>query len=882
MKINLELAKVQTQSFSANKTQKAQTQNFAANPQVKTLNYGNNHGISNAKIIDINTFKPKGFHTLSFRGNPEKNRNQIVSIAPEYQGLMDTMYKIGGLGNVAGEAAVAFKKEGGIDFRTFVPYYAPDNKDGDIKVGNPKAEGNGEYENIRSVKLDYELNKTKGERFLVTDGKNKPRLLEETGIKGEIETISPDLEIAKVPYTMFQLEADPYKFPGVYVMHLEGTAKFPKSYNIKEGGGTGAYGSSGFDDLDYGNFDKAVIDALPKMKDNKRFGEEGFNPASFWLHDRQAFSSLVPMEAGVNDKNSYWHGIRAHSTFHNPGRDYQGHYESPLDFLRIMGSKETLDAVKALPDYAFIKEMNDKIQDARAKKVGVDLKDLTKKGVFKQADVDKLHKAFEPVLGKYRDELGEYNLCEIPVQAVKKQGENFSAGTVSTYYGKEMKDQNTTEIAYGLTKDFASIKTIDIVNGSTPASLNLHEVGKLGAGKLSTEKLADGGFVPLPKYDFDAKGTVTNIDAIYEAKQKNKEWLINHIAQATGDSDALKELFYTKEAIAKGAGVIGGLSEFVEGDKLFISWGRPDKQKGFPTTVESFNKYFNDPNVSAEDKKHTKVIIGAGPWPEDSKEWKTIQESLAKIPEEYKNNVIYLNGFFTNRIVMAADYAIITSEYEPCGITPLEAFAAAMPVLSNRTGGSPDFITEYDKDKANATGFLTEHAYKVNPEVVGGKKGATGDELDKIRREALGKENAENIKKAMGLSLDDYKAMSRNAASLKIDWHENGAFNKGKAAMDCYLEDVWGTKRVKVEPKDEKPGIDTKDDDKKADEKKADEKTGISAKAAVGIIGGIVAAGLAIWHFFFRKKDNAEDTGGAKIETKKPPVDKKEAAVYKP
>lgn len=244
---------------------------------------------------------------------------------------------------------------------------------------------------------------------------------------------------------------------------------------------------------------------------------------------------------------------------------------------------------------------------------------------------------------------------------------------------------------------------------------------------------------------------------------------------------------------------MGGLSEFKEGDQLFISWGRADKQKGFPVTMESFYQYFSDPNISDDMKSKTKVLMGAGPWPESSKEWKMIQETLKKIQEldggKYKDNVIYLNGYFSNRIGMFSDWAIVTSEYEPCGITPLEAFASATPVLSHRTGGSPDFITAYNgKNSEAATGFLTKHAYKVNPAVLGAAVDTKGEQLDAVRRKALGKENAVNIKEAMELSInnpEDYKKMSRNAISLKIDWHENSAFNGGKSAIRKYFEDAW-------------------------------------------------------------------------------------------
>jgi len=843
--INLQAAKVKENSLGAESRGNV---NFGANdvsmPEVQKL--------SGARITKIRAPKINSITPLAFTGGTGKNLNQIVSIAPEYQGLMDEMYKLGGLGNVAGEAAPAFKTHGKADIRTFVPYHAFNNKEGNIKVMVPVIEEDGtrkiwtkdemnetlvkkglkpnfkedmEAFTLKSVPQNYDLQE--GEKFVIhldevgrEPYETHPKILEDTGIKGDVEVINENLELEKVHYRMLKVapEINPktgevIPKPDVYVMHLPGTSAFAKSYN--SGANTnkkGAYSSGDFEDLQYGVFNRAVVDALPRMN-NDQFGN--FNPASFWMHDRQAFISLVPIteKSAQNADEGYWNGIRAHATFHNPGRDYQGHYRSPFDFLKIVGTKETLKLVKQHVDFPFISEMSQKIESAKeelknrsnsAQLSEEELKKYEFENILTPEELERLDQAFEPLFGKYRDEFGEYNLCKLPLVGTKENPENLSGGTVSKYFGKEMKSSETPEITYGLTSAFKDTETIDIVNGSTPGNMRLFEKGGLGAENGLSTKL--DGFNPYPQLVKDEKGIVQNIDEVYKVKQANKKWFINTVAQATKEgNDALVKLFYNKDQIEKSKmTVLGGLSEFKEGDQLFISWGRSDKQKGFPTTMESFHQFFTDPDVPEELKLRTKVLFSAGPWPEDAtkpehKEWKIIQETLEKIQKhedgKYANNIVYLNGFFSNRIGMFSDWAIITSEFEPCGITPLEAFASGTPVLSNRTGGSPDFITEYDgTNEEKATGFMTEHAYKAKPEVLGGKAGITGDELETLRRTALGGENALNIKKAMELSTSEpekYKKMSRNAISLKIDWHENKDFNDGTAAQDRYFGEAW-------------------------------------------------------------------------------------------
>ncbi len=877
IEMNLMSPKVAAIRAEALKSENERNVNFGANnvsmPETRKLSGA---GITKVGgVSDINLARPVNFsRALSFTGNPSKNQKQIASIAPEYQDFFDVIYKEGGLGNVAGEASVAMKTHGGADIRTFIPYHTQDNLEGKLKIkrmipGETFDTPNGKIPAYKFEAVDSNYQLKDDEEFVVhvKQEPGKPaayKVIEDTGISGKVESIKPDLSgVDETPYRMFKAKAAGKKEDqDVYLMYLPDTARFPKVYGkgledlIKEkeeeakkaaaageevkkdgvnvegygattGSGAGNYadGRAVFADIAYANFDRAVMDALPKMN-NEKFGN--YNPASFWLHDRHAFPSAKQMfEESHSDENSYWNGIRAHSTFHNPGRGYQGVYRNPFDFLRIVGTKADLEELQERPVWKNILEANKTIEDAKEaarekqtelwkakaspeeiQKAGFDINNnpaIDEKGLKKIDDM------LQPILGEYVDSLGTYNMCKIPVVFTKADPDMFSAGTVSKYYGKEMRDPQTEEIAYGLTKDFMSIEKymVDVVNGSTPANVNLNQVGILAPNPTFVNGFTteiNNGFKPYPELVKDAQGAVQNIDAVYDVKQSNKEWFINTVAKATKEGNqALLDLFYDKKQVAQGATVLGGLSEFKEGDQLFISWGRPDKQKGFPTTMESFYQYFSNPDISDDMKSKTKVLMSAGPWPtkekdpELNKEWEAVQQTLKQIQEldggKYKDNIVFVNGFFSNRIGMFSDWGVVTSEYEPCGITPLEAFATGTPVLSNRTGGSPDFIEPYNGSNAEtSTGFLTKTAYKVNPEVIGAAVGTMGEYLEQARRKSLGGQNAENIKQAMELSInkpEDYKKMARNAISLKIDWHENNAFNGGKSAIQRYFQDAW-------------------------------------------------------------------------------------------
>lgn len=789
--------------------------NFSTNPLQQENGAMLTGGLNKlARINALGVNNLGSFTRLSFTGNPAKNLNQFAFLAPENKAIgLNSMYALGGLGVVTKEAGDSWAKEGA-DVRQFHPYHSFDNEDGLIKVLSKDESGNQVF---KSVETSYSLKE--GENFVVlqapNNGKSDYRIIEDINVQGSVKTINNNLELEETPYKLFKMAGtgEPGK-PAVYFIHTKDAAKFQAAYGVGSNasgaygayggayGGSGAYGGAygsggSFDDLSYSKASKAFIDALPKL-DKPEHGN--FNPGNLWLHDRQAFHALVDVAEKSSSGVDYYNGITSHATFHNPGRNYQGHYDNPIDFFRMVGSEADLKDLKNSPHYGFVKAMADKIQ-----KEG--------KGFYASLtpeEATQISTIFEPVIGKFKDSFGSYNLCEIPIQAVKVNPKNSSAGTVSANYGKEMKNPDMPEIAEGLTKDLASIETKDIVNGSTPANMKTNEIGDFGRpGNGFNAPEIKNGFTPFEVKLNAAGDDVLNLEEIYEAKQKNTKWLTNTIAKATREGkEALNNLFFNGEQInpksknVPSANVLGGLSEYKEGDIVHISWGRPDPQKGLPTLLESFLHFIKREDVTKEEKLRVKLLVGAGgpnPWEPDAADWKKIQSLMKEIAEvdggTYKNNACYVNGFFPNRLANACIGSIFTSTYEPCGITPLESYAAGNPVISIRTGGAPDFIRPMlaGKEITNETGFLTKHAYLVKPEVLGGSSELFGDALNDFRRKSLAAEVSDCMKEFSEVAKDkkQFMQMMKNVLLEKTDWPENDAYNGGKSANGLYFNKVF-------------------------------------------------------------------------------------------
>ncbi len=772
---------------------------------------------------------------ISFKGNPAKKNNQIASIASEYQGLpkaFDGMYKIGGLANVAGEASIAFKNEG-MDIRTFIPYHSKFIENNTVQ----KADGgifvrsnDGVIKRVEDP-ATYDLDEEKGETFVMVAGVQKSKEDPETGeikisksadylelkrtnISGSVpylDEVDKTLAQKEEKYTLFELKQDENK-PKIYVVHTEGLANLTKAY----GGDDGDAYYSNFD-REYANFTRAIVgEILPKMsaddKAKEAYGD--FNPAGYWLHDRFAFPAMLEASKRAADGDEYFSGLRMHATYHNPGRDYQGHYDNPLDFIKTIGAVEILDTLAQNDEEAAKRVIGytKKVQTHREK--GGDNNMAPIQEILTKEEYEDLVKIFEPYVGQFRDEKGSYNMSLIPHVARKTNAGNFTHGTVSMNYGKEMINKATPEIALGITSILKEDEDnmVNITNGSYAVSLGLDSPQFNGVPGLDKLAQSENGYTPL------VKGDITSADELDKVKKANVKWAINAVSEGfkqaekvkeeKGKSEAedtLKEFFFA-DGTNSSSSIIGSMSPYEEGDRLFFGWGRGVEQKGIPTTLEAFKQFFLDETIDEETKKHTKLILGAGTWKEEDADWQHITRLMDEIAEidggKYANNVVYVNGRISNKLAACADFTVFTSRYEPCGITPLESYSAGTPVISIATGGAPDFIADGE------TGFLTKHAFYTDPQELGGEEVAAEFEklsgaekakkLDDYRIEVLGKETKDCIVRALkkAENQEEYKEMAFKCFEQKVEWDENKAYNgNAKSANERYFSEAFGVKK---------------------------------------------------------------------------------------
>ena len=789
MRVNSVMPSIQARSQIQNNGMMSMPVSTQSSQRLNSLSMGN---VNNILIHDRSSVAKQGFACITFTGS-DRNVNQVLSAAYENKGTGLREDSQGGMGVVTYEAPKSLIERENMDVRSVMPFHEFNNPKGGVKYINVKkvkeAYGgklpeaiaakwfveaapfqsvedlakalNQEVADLRPV-IQSEPN-SKG-----AEGLSKFVLLRATGAKGEFVRMSDDDigKLQKVGYQLFQIAEDT---PGAkdlrgrhnYYMYTQELAKTPKPYTY------GIGGADGMDaEINNSDFCRALLKAEGQMN-SEEFGY--FHPASIWGHDRPVamLTSLITDESARG--NEAYNGVITHHTLHNPGRNYQGVTDNPFKFARMVFSPEDVEATSKHPQYELLQNFNVRGWE--------NLREPEKKFVTQ---------AFEPFIGVFRDAFGTYNVTKIPILAKKLNPNNFSVGTVSPNFNKEMKSPEM-DVAAAIGGDLREIETVSPLNGSTPASLgidnNVNDFGR-GNNTLSAQK---SGFTPLI-YNGN------NIDEIVANREKNAKWLTRILANAEKEGqDALNHVFFNDLQIEQGRSVLGSLSEFKDGDMLFIGWGRPDEQKGYPYTFEGFLNFLKREDVPKETKLRTKLIVGAGdaPWYKEAKDFKLIQKALQEIQEldggAYKHNAMYVDGLFPNRLVACATHGIFTSRREMCGITPLEAKTAGVPYIATRTGGMVDYTNE-------SNGWRTKTAPEMNPDFDGLTWEASPDEIDNARIKRISAEVSDCFKEATTEYVDHheaYVAKAKKNIEEKLDWHNNAEFNGGKSANEMYKNDIW-------------------------------------------------------------------------------------------
>ena len=513
---------------------------YSVMPAIFQANNTKGKNVSHPKVeqnnVDTTTFKyaapliMSNTAYITFTGNPDKNINQVLSLAFENKGTGLAEDFQGGMGVVTFEAPASLRKHEGLDVRSISPFHEYNNPRGGFKflwtkhvelvdgrlpdeiqaryfISAPPGVNREEFAKI--LKLD-----PNDLRYVIQSEPNGQKatstsrycLIEPTSAFGEFERMSDTElgELTKVRYQLFRIASDNPSYNQLqatpnYWMYTEELAKTSKPYTYS------ALGHGGMDaEIVNSDFCRAVIKAGEQMN-TEEFGH--FNPASFWGHDRPVAMFLSQIADESSRGNRFYDGTISHFTMHNPRRSYQGTTDNPFMFARAILSPDDVKALRAHPQYELLQACN-------------------LKGWENLSDIERglVTSVLDQYIGQFKDYFGTYNITKVAIVAKKVNPANVSIGTVSPNFDRQMKNPNM-DVAPGLGSDLREVTTVSPLNGSTPANLGLgNNTDNFGRGSnlLSKNK---SGFTPL---NYDGH----NIEEIIANREKNARWLVNILTEA--------------------------------------------------------------------------------------------------------------------------------------------------------------------------------------------------------------------------------------------------------------------------------------------------------------------------------------------------------------
>ncbi len=231
------------------------------------------------------------------------------------------------------------------------------------------------------------------------------------------------------------------------------------------------------------------------------------------------------------------------------------------------------------------------------------------------------------------------------------------------------------------------------------------------------------------------------------AKRHNKESFLKRFTEEFGDLFGEKEVKFAETGLpGRNCSVMGSIDKKYIQDvsagkdvPLFVSWGRGDFQKGHPIALESFMKFAN-----TEEGKNALLVMG-GELPKETTEAKKIFDLMAKVKSDpnLKGRIAFIDGFAPGYAMSsAADFAVFSSRFEPCGLTPAEAQKYfCTPIVLNTQGLSQQIFdprTAVEGEMIN--GYKTVNEFYMPKEKVDRLIDLFGDktrQLDDAAKEQL-------------------------------------------------------------------------------------------------------------------------------------------------
>ena len=478
-----------------------------------------------------------------------------------------------------------------------------------------------------------------------------------------------------------------------YFVFDETTGEFEKPYQAPKGGTAYAYASgakaktNSWNGDPYAKNSRAFVELLPELVKSK----EGFDPATVVCSDSQTAYTheFIVQKAVAKDKD--YDEIKTTHVGHNLGPGYCGETSMQNMFVNLGATPEQIKKIEADPIY--------------------------QQGLLGD-------EYFAPFVRETLDETGTASATQIALHHASKERAN---------------GQGFVKAFSVVAEDYA-----DAIATNPQAAHNIHQTAK----KLHADGVFNGILNPLEDpsvdptlplpintykedcYDVDGKKfpafDVYPKNATYaqmrEVKNGNKLKLLERfsakdISIVTGDKARKANINPEAAGIYEGPTIRTELMDLIKqgkGDEvpLFVSWGRLDTQKGFDIATDAFEKFAKTP-----EGKNAILVVGAG-LVKGNNESERVEKKITEMLKDpdLQGRVVHIDGWAPSyALASAADAALFTSRFEPCGLTDIEAMKYyCTPIVTNTQGfKQKNFDPRNAGEAEKATSFKTQHEFDL-------------------------------------------------------------------------------------------------------------------------------------------------------------------------
>jgi len=179
-----------------------------------------------------------------------------------------------------------------------------------------------------------------------------------------------------------------------------------------------------------------------------------------------------------------------------------------------------------------------------------------------------------------------------------------------------------------------------------------------------------------------------------EAKQFNKAEFIKLISKIAVDAEYKKQVIPLLETYKFED--IGDLAKKTDRIPIFCTTSRLADQKGYDIAAKAIMSLI-DKYGKIEKREFPILVMGGAGDEKYFEHLKKLKDKIAKFDKDAGRRVFVFRGFkdeFAYAIQLAADFYMMPSKFEPCGLSQMEAMAKGCLPVATSTGGLVDTIED--------------------------------------------------------------------------------------------------------------------------------------------------------------------------------------------